>query len=432
MSWTSSIKSRGSIASSLQQIWSNAEDETLVPGPTGTSESRQKIKSRLSEREQRIWEDLVDETQLAPPVAAEIPSYPEISLISRPCCPMLGKPKCPACGFSYSHRQAIIWATNLPTQFYTGDPMPYAHDKDHFQNTPLHFAAAKGSPDLLAMVKWLLLKRVDIEAINTSGETFMHVLNPALLSNTKEYISMLKLLAENKFPLSRRNYHSQSLANIYFAAYAPKDIPLEYLRLIGSYIKPDIYGLKCLNSEFDEKKYIAGYDTRDERQRRLNLDTLLTQCLESISRKESWTLRSMVGNLMKIPDLEKLVRDIENSGDSSLIHLIKNWPEKYEFYLRNVIHVISRLGAEVNLRDRNGDTALAIAAKRGLRFEVLLLLSCNANPNSRDYHGSGILSQATKCLLQARIDSRRYSRILSCIGLLTDNGAKVKPSVYDE
>jgi hypothetical protein len=178
MSWTSSENSRNSVASST-------EDTTPGTVFTGSSGFLQKSKSRLTEGEQKIWDDLVDETQLATRLATEIPSYPEISLLSRSCCSMLGDSKCKTCGFSKSHRQAILWVAHLPRQFYTGDPLRYFHDKDHFQNTPLHFAAANGRSSLLIMVKWLLLKGVDIKVTNTSGETFMHVLNSVQLNYTK-------------------------------------------------------------------------------------------------------------------------------------------------------------------------------------------------------------------------------------------------------
>jgi hypothetical protein len=137
--------------------------------------------------------------------------------------------------------------------------------------------------------------------------------------------------------------------------------------------------------------------------------------------------------LTKKPTLVKLVEEMEKSGDSSLIQLVKNWPESGgASQLGLVIYAIFRCGAEVNLRDRNGDTALAIAAKRGLRPAVFWLMGLSANPNSRDYQGNGILSQATKCLLRTQTDTKQYAGILSCIAELTGCGAKANPTVYDE
>jgi len=159
----------------------------------------------------------------------------------------------------------------------------------------------------------------------------------------------------------------------------------------------------------------------------------LARCRELAPQTNTW--RSKVGRkiLTQKQDLVKLAEEIEKSGDSSLIHLVKNWPEDGgESQLGLIIKAIFQCGAEVDLRDRNGDTALAIAAKRGLRPAVLCLIELDANPNSRDYQENGILSQATKCLLRTQTDTKRYAGILSCIALLTDFGAKANPTVYDE
>lgn len=433
MSWTSSENSRNSVASSIQQIGPNSEDTTPGALFNRSSGFLQKSKSRLTEGEQRIWDDLVDETQLAPRVATEIPSYPEISLLSRPCCAMLCDSKCQTCGFSNSHRQAILWATHPPRQFYTGDPLPYFHDKDHFQNTPLHFAAANGRSSLLTMVKWLLLKGVDIKVTNTSGETFMHVLNSVQLNDTKEFISMLEFLAKQDFPLLRRNRHGQSLADIYFTDVSPKEIPLENLNAIVSYLKPDTYGLETPKPELDEKVYNADYNIENQRQRRLNMDIFLARCREFAPQTNTWRSKVRWKILTQRQDLVNLAEEIEKSGDSSLIHLVKNWPEDGgESQLGLIIKAIFQCGDEVDMRDRNGNTALAIAAKRGLRPAVLCLIELNANPNSRDYQEIGILSQVTKCLLRTQTDTKRYAGILGCIALLTDCGAKANPTAYDE
>jgi ankyrin repeat protein len=163
------------------------------------------------------------------------------------------------------------------------------------------------------------------------------------------------------------------------------------------------------------------------------MDNLLAQCRELVPQKNIWGGESVRKTLTKRPDLVKLVEEIEKSGDSSVIFLVKNWPRTDSAsQLQEVVLGVFKCGAELSVRDRNGDTALAIAAKRGLRPMVLRLLGLNANPNSRDYQGNGILSQATKCLLQTQTDTKRYAGVLSCMALLTDHGAKANPTAYDE
>jgi len=93
-----------------------------------------------------------------------------------------------------------------------------------------------------------------------------------------------------------------------------------------------------------------------------------------------------------------------------------------------------KLGAEVDMRDRNGDMALAMAARRGLRPAVATLLRLGANPNTRCYRGNSILSRTSKYLMRAKKEDsgRQYAMILSCISLLSDFDAKENPTVYDE
>jgi hypothetical protein len=100
MSWTSSISSRISIVSATQHTPSVSE---TTSSDAGRASFRHKTTSRFTDGEQMVWDDLVDETQLAPPFPA-LPSYPEISLLTRPCCAMMGKTfKCTICGFSQKH-----------------------------------------------------------------------------------------------------------------------------------------------------------------------------------------------------------------------------------------------------------------------------------------------------------------------------------------
>jgi hypothetical protein len=115
---------------------------------------------------------------------------------------------------------------------------------------------------------------------------------------------------------------------------------------------------------------------------------------------------------------------IDNNGDTALIALVKRWNYDHdERLLADAIqHMVSQ-GAEVHMRDRVGDTALAIAMRRGLRPAVTTLVTLGASLYSRNYQKIGILSQANKCLLQATEvgADRIYSMILSCIVFFTDH-----------
>jgi len=90
-------------------------------------------------------------------------------------------------------------------------------------------------------------------------------------------------------------------------------------------------------------------------------------------------------------------------------------------------------GAQIHMRDRNGDTALAIAAVRGFRPAATTLLAAGANVHSRDFSGLGILGQTFKVLNRAKKeDEKLYAKVLSCFVLLTDSNAIEEPTELDE
>ena len=53
--------------------------------------------------------------------------------------------------------------------------------------------------------------------------------------------------------------------------------------------------------------------------------------------------------------------------------------------------------------------------------------------NTRSYHGTSTMSLAARSLHRAQKHGKEklYGMIISCISLITDNGAKTEPSVYD-
>jgi ankyrin repeat protein len=133
--------------------------------------------------------------------------------------------------------------------------------------------------------------------------------------------------------------------------------------------------------------------------------------------------------------MSDLVKEVDVNGDSALIYTAKAWREQHNE--RQLAHIISSListGAEIPMRDRWGDTALAIAARRGLGPAVKTLLGCGANPNMRNCQGRGILKQARECLKRAKREEKgaRYPMVLSWVALLVDFGTKEEPSAYDE
>jgi len=65
-----------------------------------------------------------------------------------------------------------------------------------------------------------------------------------------------------------------------------------------------------------------------------------------------------------------------------------------------VIH--TAVGAQIHMRDRRGETALAIAAQRGLRPAVKTLIELGASIHTTNYRGTSILSNARKTMRRAK------------------------------
>jgi Ankyrin repeat len=96
-----------------------------------------------------------------------------------------------------------------------------------------------------------------------------------------------------------------------------------------------------------------------------------------------------------------------------------------------VERMVKLMGAGIHMRDRNGETALAIAARRGFHSVVTLLLELGANVHCRDYRGVGILARTENIHLSTK-DEKRWAMIWSCRIALIDAGAKDKPTNQNE
>jgi ankyrin repeat protein len=143
---------------------------------------------------------------------------------------------------------------------------------------------------------------------------------------------------------------------------------------------------------------------------------------------KSWKASTWLEWLTK----SRLISWISINGDTPLTTVLKKWrAEEEELQLKDTVRELFHLGADVNMRDRKEHSALAIATIRGSRPSVEVLLESGA---MRNYRGEGIISQA---LAQIRLAKREgkdscYARILSCINLLVEHGAKSEPTEHNE
>jgi ankyrin repeat protein len=384
----------------------------------------------LTEAAQAVWDELVDESKLTPHVPIR-PTYIEISLTNiRPCCgsKVVSSLPCKICGINDMHLHNEDNAFGYRDGRSTLSKFQL-NRRDYFDNTPLHYAAASRNASL-SSIKYLIHKGADILAKNTSGETFLHVLNVERIGGIKKYFALLKLLEDRQFPFSIRDYHGRTIAHCFFEAVDLKKIPTKVFEQIVSILKPDIYALDNLGHDFRHgntwpQRKMKVWEDLCKNTPHFHIDFNLVLTTMPIQRSL----------MLEIDEGTTSVTWIDHHGDTLLVSLLKNCDEMADdLALEEIVKKIIEKGAEINMRDTNGDTALAVAVRRGFRPAAKALLAAGANPNTRSYKGVGILAQAVQEIQRATTDNatRLYARIFSCATLIIDHGAKDKPTVYDE
>lgn len=246
---------------------------------------------------------------------------------------------------------------------------------------------------------------------------------------------MLKLVQyiDGKFDFGSRDYHGRTAFHMLFdnPNLSLKDLSRErhgYLWKLANIMAPDKTVMDNLGRDIDQllgsgkgeitnQDYfseVSGTTFRVNLSRFFNFDITSWIRWLSSSNKHTW---------------------VDSDGDTALIALMKVWPyEKDETELPDTIGKMFRLRTDIHMRDRKGDTALAIAARRGLRPAVTALTNLGACTNSRNYLGTSIFEEARRKLRQAirNSDEKLYAMILSCILVLDDKGAVKHPDGYQE
>jgi hypothetical protein len=316
-----------------------------------------------------------------------------------------------------------------------------ANEKDYFDNTLLHYVAASGHASLSTITSFLSLG-VGPGSRNTSGETFLHLLPYSEFEGFEKYIDLLRFLAALRFPMGQRDYHGRTIAHILCADPGVKNLSIDNLSKICQVLAPDFHSLDNLGNSV--RLYLSQWATEalavENLERHQGLSSLLDQYNKPLRLQVDFrtVLSSMsCANKVQLQWVQSThnITWVDVNGDTSLTAVLKDWSsEDDELKLRDLIKGLVQSGAEIHARDRNGNSALAIAAIRGFRSIVVLLLNAGAHYHARDYDGSGILEQATEALQIARNKEKDklFAMICCCITLLTDFGANDEPNEIDE
>jgi ankyrin repeat protein len=447
-SWRSSLTSFSSRASSLlsrrsAHDKSNAEEVSYSKHweRTGPSHpyNQKSIMSTLDEidpMELEVWNELIDEGKVCP---GPRPRYLTVSPLNRKCCNSLAHIVCPRCGFTSDHRYATCG------QVYPSSENSFVTRSDFYGNTPLHCAAALTSQHDFWLIRKMISQGVDVFPCNTFGETFFHVLcrnGPRTAEAIADFVLIARDLQVVDFPFSIRDYYGRTIMHVLFQNSMGYPYAIPFLQEVFRIMKPNL-SLKD-NSGFCVEQYHEQFDQNTAYY--ANFRALVNEWCAYFGTPLSFA--NFRPNLF--PDyhqeyfrrcLESNIRPehitvIDDVGDSPLLSLLKHWNEDTwkNFSLTQTAKEMIQSGAIIHTRDRNGDTALAIAARRGFRRVVTLLLAAGAVVHIRNYRGVGILRQVEQSLAhdQAKSDPGLWSRLWSCQIALIDAGAIVDPTERDE
>jgi len=437
-SWRSSLASFSSRTSSVLSKLSN--NRKSLAGTTGTK-LFQDVDSTLlpdpctSVWVQEIWNELVDEERLDCR-----PLYMAISLLNRKCCapPQSVFLFCESCGFSSEHRRAVESGT------IKYENRRLVNQLDFFRNTPLHCAAASAK----RYEFWKIIEMIDRGAHyhvrNTSGETFLHLLCQTGLrtaTDNLDFINIIRRLSNLEFSLMLPDFHGRTpLHNLFQHVDILKKFHVYHLSEILSIMNPQLNAVD--NSGISVRSLldmcISKRDKSDE-----DIRPAIRLSYEKSLHSPQYRFQLELGSLSAADELkpwfEKICQStgpiwIDTLGDTPLTGLLKSqiFANQNDNSMRGIVESMVTTGAEIHMLDRNGDTALAISARRGFRSVVDLLLERGSNVHCRNYRGFGILSQTMESMGQAVGNDRLWTMIYNCHMALVDAGATEDPTDLDE
>jgi hypothetical protein len=464
-SWRSSIISLSSLASSRRSIRSLERDTATAISDRSSVKDRGSAQDmvnnhQLSKAEQKIWDELVDESCLLFEAQGDKSTLvPEAS-----CCDgyhhryepnhssnRADSVLCQNCGFRAVHQAAkYLVKTSGPAYWKS---LEGARDgEDYYGNTALHFLASTGKATS-SMVSELVNSGVNIFARNSFGKTFMHVFKARGFD--ADLYNILLFLKGRDFRLDQRDHRGRTLAHSLFASYVGSIYSIDCLPAILLLLEPscaayDSTGktVQDAHREWVERCQEPGTDisyndflvkviasTPADLRHSSFRERLREEGLTDGGRNlDHWSQYATQSGLRYIAN-EQFVSWVDKDGDTLLLALLKEWPSGGdELILPKMVKQLLHTNTEVDMRDRMGRTALAVAARRGFRAVVKMLLSAGANFHTRDANGKGIIINLGKALREAEAgeSEERYARILSCINLLVDAGAIIRPSKRDE
>jgi ankyrin repeat protein len=449
----SNPQSSNSAALTTEPVRGSVLSEPLLNIPWDQYEALMQPNSALSTKDEiqpkelEIWNELIDERKVR---LDSIPQYLDISPLSRKCC-AVSYASCGRCGSGPNHRIANFNRTIEPSKAPLLSQRPFSNQIDFYGNHPLHCIAAfrvhcisaSSEENGFGKIRSMIRPGAHVNQCNTFGETFLHILcqnGPKTSKDRDSFLCILGDLTVFHFPFSKCDYHGRTALHILFQNSNSHLYSIPFLRQIFLVMKPNL-----------SLKDNAGFCVQDHLEE-LG-DWKYSWELIALVKQHCWpshsdlSLTNYDSRLFPNRDIHfrawlednmrpQFITSIDDAGDSPLIAMLKYWYQDSweDMALRQAAENMIKAGAIIHMRDRSGDTALAVAARRGFRLVVTLLLEHGASVHSRNYRGVGILRQVKQALAvgQEAASQTLWSRIWSCRIALIDAGAIIDPTDRDE
>ncbi|KAH8714174.1 hypothetical protein BGZ61DRAFT_207436 [Ilyonectria robusta] len=374
---------------------------------------------------------------------------------------------------------------------------------DGFDNSILHFLAARGATQHLVEVINSDRCGPILNARNTAGQTFLHVLHSSCFLDPIMLSQLLILVTLKGVDINARDHYGRTIFHILLADDAPRStfnqIAPSYD--LAKYMKrdafnvtprpelepmmgfnriytqrmdldpppsdsqftftPEMYadaavakeselvafvrsatvkpgeeyadgrnGLHCLAAATLSYSSIVkryGFDGAD-RKRKKNQEP---RDLDSSTEKMNLRLQLLDGLLQAGVD----PNHYDSEGNTPLMAFAAQLPEDEDY--KTGPEILSRLiaaGAEVNARNRAGETALHIAVRCGRKLAMRTLVQHGANVHARDAAGRGMLQVTDVKMRGSRgYNPKEYAHFEACRAWLSGKGMAVQePSVLQE
>ncbi|CAM1510497.1 Fc.00g008320.m01.CDS01 [Cosmosporella sp. VM-42] len=378
-------------------------------------------------------------------------------------------------------------------------------DRDPFENTVLHFIAARAALDRL--VHAISSGRCDplLNARNTAGQTFLHLLDPSSLRDQASIYQLLSLLHHKGFDIYTRDVYGRNFFHMMLLTEgAPLNGLLENYDQ-SRYMKRDAFNVTpSLNPEptaginraytqamdldpppapspftfFSEAdrdaaisheafliKFVRSaeqFPSQEDSEGRNGLHCLAAATLSNSSilkkygmanpqmqanqrgkkNQEPKDLDSCTDKLsLRLSAVNRLLlarvnpNHYDNAGNTPLMAFAAQLPEEDDYkFGPKILESLIDNGAEVNARNRHGETALHIAVRCGRKLAARTLVQRGANVHVRDAAGRSLLEVADIKTRNAHgAIPKEYVHFEACRAWLSGKGYAVQePTVMQE